>query len=83
MVSGPWECNNETLTISSGLAHRTSMGAGHLLMGSLAGAARLRKDIEGAQRSAQRKQKLLEECKGKSWLDCGLYNRVRKCESMA
>ena len=39
---------------------------GHRLVGSLAGAARPRKNIKGAQRLAQPRQKLGVECKGKS-----------------
>ena len=44
-------------------------------MGSLAGAARPRKGIDGALRSTQPSQKLGEECKGISWLDTYPHNK--------
>lgn len=46
---------------------------GQRQVGGLAGAAHRRKDIGGAQRSAQAGQKSAVECKGKSRPDTALY----------
>ena len=56
---------------------------GQRQVGSLAGAAPPRKDIEGAQRPAQAGQKPAVECKGKSWPDWILHSKGSRGESRA
>ena len=53
------------------------------LVGSSAGAARPRKDIEGALRLAQTGQKPVVECKGKSQPDWILQGKGSRDESRA
>ncbi len=65
------------------VALNAPIGAQHQQVGSLAGAARPRKHIMGAQRSAQRGQKPRVECKGKSWLNSTLKSKGCWCESRA
>jgi len=52
-------------------------------VGSFAGAAASRKDIERAQRSAQAGQKSAVEGKAKSRPDCVLTTKARRGESLA
>ncbi len=52
-------------------------------MGSFAGAAGPRKDIEGAQRLAQAGQKSAVEGKAKSQPDCELNTKARRGEILA
>ena len=56
---------------------------GHGQVGGLAGAARPRKDIGGAQRSAQAGQNSAAECKGKSRPDWAPQSEEPRGESLA
>ena len=60
-----------------------AIALGQRLVGSSAGAAPPRKNIEGALRSAQVGQKPTAECKGKSWLDWILHSKGSRGESLA
>ena len=66
-------CNLVRLTIPQGI--------GHLQVGSLAGAARVRKDSWPDQRSAHAGQDSAVEFKSISWLDGILNSKGCRCES--
>ncbi len=62
---------------------RAEKARGQRLVGGLAGAARPREDIGGAQRSAQAGQKSAVECKGKSRPDWVPHNKGPRRETVA